>query len=176
MTEPYYFEIPIYRCNQDTHTKEMESQLKEYTNEEIKEVAPESYQHWINYFHRSMWYPWKFNEAIGWICLYIFGSQIRGDYFLITSKRIGKGTRNKRFKFYGKAFEHSLPRNLSSSEIYQEITIALNMLKKNRPFKNRYLDLSSFETIGQFVDWVSLVDKLNSFKYPRNYQPDCKKN
>lgn len=168
MIEPYYFEIPIYRCDLGTHTKEMKAKEKEFTIEEYKDSAPISYQNMIDHFHRDIWYPWKYNEVIGWICLYIMGTQIRGDYYFTSAKRIGKGIRKKRFNYYGKAFEHSLTRNLSSNEIYQEIINELEHLNKNnKSFKNRHIDLKSFKIIGEFVDWKLLVDKLNSFKYPR---------
>jgi hypothetical protein len=169
MIEPYYFEIPIYRCNQDTHIKEMKANEAEFTVEEYKESAPKSYQNLINIFHRAIGYPWKYNEVIGWICLYIMGNQIRGDYYFISARRIGKGIRKKRFNYCGKAFEHYLPKNLSSSEIFQEIVKELERLNKNeKPFRNRHIDLKSFKIIGEFVDWKLLVDKLNSFKYPKN--------
>lgn len=61
------------------------------------------------------------------------------------------------------------PKNLSSSEIFQEIVKELERLNKNEmPFRNRHIDLKSFKIIGEFVDWKLLVDKLNSFKYPKN--------
>ena len=168
MIEQYYFEIPVYRCDPDTHTKEMKIKEKEFTVEEYKETAPISYQNILNHFHHTICYPWKYNEVIGWICLYIMGTQIRGDYYFTSAKRIGKGIRKKKFIYFGKAFEHSLPRNLSSDEIYQELIDVLERINKNeRPFKNRYIDLDSLKTIGEFVNWEKLVDKLNSFKNPR---------
>lgn len=169
MLEPYYFEIPIYRCDRETHTKEMEIKESEYGVEEFKEVAPISYQNRINYFHRDVWYPWRFNEIVGWICLYIMGNQIRGEYYFITSQRIGKEIRKKRFLYYGKVFEKSLPSNLPSNEIFQLIIGEIERVNKNdKPFKGRHIDLKAFRTIGEFVDWKLLVDKLNSFKNPKN--------
>lgn len=168
MMEPYFFEIPIYRCDQKTHTKEMELLEKEWVKDEYKDYAPESYQGIYNYFHQSIWYSWRYNEIVGWISLYILGSQIRGDYIFITAKRIGKGIRKKRFRIYGKAFEHTLHRNLTSQEIFDEILSQLKkLMKSDNVLKKRYLDLSSFLALGQYVDWMDLVDKLNSYKYPR---------
>ena len=164
MVEPYYFEIPVYRCKIEKHTMEMKKRESEFDNHEIKETAPISYQNLKNHFHKTIWYPWRYNEVIGWVCLYILGNQIRADYYFITAKRIGKGIRKKRFQYFGKAFEHSLSRNLSSKEIFQEIINQLENLTKNEfPFKGRYIDISTFKTMGEFVDWKSLTKKLNSF-------------
>lgn len=70
MVDPYYFEIPVYRCDLDTHTKEMKIKEKGFKIEEYKQTLPESYQIILNHFHRDIWYAWKYNEVIGWICLY----------------------------------------------------------------------------------------------------------
>ena len=145
----------------------MKSKENQYTIEEYRETAPDSYQNMINYFHSTIWYPWKYNEIIGWLCLYILGTQFRGEYYFTTSNRIGKGIRKKKFKYSGKAFEHSLTRTTSSNEIFEEILRVLERVNKNEiPFKNRYFDLRTFKTIGKFVNWKNLIDKLNSFKYP----------
>lgn len=169
MIESCFFEIPVYRCNQDTHAKEMKNKEIEYTIEEYKETAPSSYQNMINYFNDTIWYPWKYNEIIGWIYLYVMGTQLRGEYYFTTAKRIGKGINKKKFKYCGKAFEHSLTCTDSSNEIFKEILTVLEKVNKNEtPFKKRYLDLRTFKTVGEFVDWKNLVEKLNSFKYPKN--------
>jgi hypothetical protein len=164
MLEPYFFEIPIYRCDPDTHTKEMSDKEIEFTREEWKDTAPISYQNMINHFHESVWYPWKFNEVIGWLCLYIMGSQVRGEYYFDTAKRINKGIRIKKFKYVGKAFEHSLKFSLTSQEIFNEIILELEKLNfRRKPLKKRYIDLETFKTVGQFIDWKTLTEKLNSF-------------
>lgn len=168
MVDPYYFEIPVYRCDLETHTKEMKVKEEGFEIDEYKLTAPESYRNLLNHFHRVIWYPWKYNEIIGWVCLYILGNQIRADYYFITSQRIGKGIRKKKFVHSGKAFEHSLERRLSSNEILKEILIKLDGLNKEAPFKNRYIDIESFKIIGEFLAWEKLVDKLNSFKYPKS--------
>jgi len=153
----------------NTHREEMKIIEKKYTVDEYKEMAPESYHNMINYFNSSIWYSWKYNEIIGWICLKVMGSQIRGDYYFIVKKRIGKGIKKKRFINLGKAFEYFLSNNLSSTEIFKEIISKLELLNKNeRPFKNRYIDLETFKTIGKFVDWKLLVNTINSFDYPKS--------
>jgi hypothetical protein len=164
MNEPYYFEIPIYRCNDSTHIEEMKILKNKYKKVDFKEIAPVSNQNLKNHIENIVCYPWRYNEIIGYICLYIMGNQIRGNYYFITSKRIGKGIRKKRFDNYGKAFEYSLTDNLSSDEIFKEIINQLKILNKfDKKFKKRYLDLDAFKTIGEFVDWKNLVTKLNVF-------------
>lgn len=168
MIEPHFFEIPIYRCDIDTHTSEMEAMKKKYVNPDWEETAPESYQNMIYYFERDKWYPWRYNEVIGWICLYIFGNQVRGDLWFEDSKRIGKGVRKKKFIYYGKAFEVSIYKDWTSEQIFNKIIDQLEALKRSdTTFKKRHIDVKAFKIIGEFVDWKALVDELNSFKYPR---------
>ena len=165
MSEPYYFEIPVYRCSIKTHTAEMKSKEREFTHDEWKEVAPESYQNSINYFDRTIWYPWRYNEIIGWIRLYVMGNQIRGEYYFDASGRIRKGIRKKKYVYCGKAFEHHLFGDMTSQEIFNEIISVLEKINKNeKPFKKRYIDLTTFKTIGEFVDWKMLIDNLGAFK------------
>jgi len=151
MNEPIFFEIPIYRCSRKVHSIEMKK-------EEQKWASPEN-------FHRFRWYAWKYNEIVGYLNLFIFGSQFRIDIWFIDKKRINKGIIRKNFKFLGKESEIGIPKNKSSNEIFE--FIIENLVKLNRSnFKKYHFDLKTFNVIGQFVDWVELATKLNSFSYP----------
>lgn len=156
MTEPFFFEVPIYRC--DPHKYEEEETMKrnkyfdQYYHEESISKSELS-----DIFMRIMWQPWEYNEVIGWIRLYIFGTQIRGEYYFITSKNIRQGLKNKRFEYYGKAFEYSIYDDMPNSEIHQGIIDDLEEQQNEKPLKNRHLDLRAFNTIAKFIDWKSLV-------------------
>lgn len=168
MTEPYFFEIPIYRCSQSTHTNEMKD-AEEKMVKEINHFNSKSHEERMrNHFHSDKWYPWRYNEVIGWLCLYIMGSQFRGEIWFESSKRINKGVRKKKFLWMGKAFEHNIQNQTNSDEIYSEFIQILEELNLNdKFFKKRHLDLNVFKVTGRFINWVELIDKLNSFKYGR---------
>jgi len=68
-------------------------------------------------------------------------------------------------KTVGQPLEKSIPKNLSSSEIFELMTKAIVECNQ-RDFKRFHIDLSAFSVIGTFVDWKELTTKLNSFVYP----------
>lgn len=165
MNQPYFFEIPIYRCDPQTHENEMEKNRKKYVNEDSKDIAPHSFQNMQNFFSEDIRYDWRYNEIIGWLCLYILGTQVRGDYYFVSAKKINKGILKKKFKIMYKAFELSLDKTLTSQEIFNEILSEIEYINLNvNPFKKRYFDIETFKVIGQFIDWKYLTQKLSSFR------------
>jgi len=148
MNEPIFFEIPIYRCSKKAHGIEMKK-------EEQKWASPDN-------FHRFSWYAWKYNEIIGYLNLYIFGSQLRIDIWFVDKQRFNKGILKKKFKLHGKGFEKAIPKNKPSNEIFEFIIENIMQLYKN-DFKRYHFDFRTFKVIGQFVNWVELTSKLDSF-------------
>lgn len=165
MTEPIFFEIPIYRCSLDSHTDEMKAQESNINMMVPKETSPESNQAMLDNFHNSIWYAWKYNEIVGYLNLFIFGTQFRVDIWFINKRRINKGIVKKRFIYSGKAMEKAISSKKPSIEIFHFVIEQLENLNK-RDYRKYTFDLTTFKTVGVFIDWVHLVDKLNSFKYP----------
>jgi hypothetical protein len=151
MNEPYFFEVPIYHCSKKLHNEAMKK-------EEQKWASPDNFQ-------RFKWYAWKYNDIIGYLNLYIMGTQFRSDIWLIDKQRINKGIIKKKFILHGKILEKMVPLNRSSTEIFEFIINSLTELNK-RDYKKYHFDLSTFKVAGQFVDWIELTKKLNSFAYP----------
>jgi len=166
--EPYYFEIPVYRNSMNDYLKETTTKKnKILTDFYAYNRAETSSERILDIFHKVLWHPYQYNEVIGWICLYIMGNQVRGDYYFISSKKIRQNIKRKRFEYVGKAFEHTLKPHLTNEEIYNAILLELEKIKKNKPFLKRHIDLNAFNTIAEFIDWQKLVEKLNSFVHPR---------
>lgn len=171
--EKYFFEIPIYRCAPEKHSAEMddlhEKTTRSFDNQEA--ILPDyDYSHLIQARFLRQHYLYEYNETIGWIRLYIFGTQIRGRYYFESDpknpefykKRIAKGIRKKRFIDCDKAFELSINRELKSDEIFRELVQELERLNKNEsPFTKRYFDLQQLKNIGQFIEWRKLVNNLD---------------
>ena len=130
-----------------------------------KELYPESHQSILNNFHSSLWYTWQYNEIIGYLNLYIMGSQFRADVFMVDKKRYNKGITKKKYKYFGKTLERHIPRNTSSENIFNFIIEELMNLNR-REYKNFFFDLKTFKVIGNFINWRELVERLNSYKYP----------
>jgi hypothetical protein len=171
--ENYFFELPIYRCSEEKYLEEME-QLRRRINSEVPDVKgyeKETEETKIYLFHRQS-YNYNYNEVIGWLKLYVFGNQIRGEYHFEcdpndkrrTKKRIDKGIRKKQFEYFGKAFESSFYKHESSEQIFETIIEEIEYLMKNEtPFKGKVIDITKFEQIGKFVDWRRLLIELNPF-------------
>jgi len=95
MQESIFFEIPIYRCSKSVHTNFMEKR-KNQINESIpRNLYPESNMARVSLFNDSEWYPWRYNEIVGYLNLYIFGSQFRIDLWRVDKKRFNKGITKK---------------------------------------------------------------------------------
>jgi hypothetical protein len=65
MTEPIFFEIPIYRCTLSSHNKYMTAEEQKVAPVENKEKVLDSYNSSYYYFHKEKWYSWKYNEIVG---------------------------------------------------------------------------------------------------------------
>jgi len=167
--EPYFFEIPVYRCDQKAHHKELKLLDSKFINQVNGPISPEKKKSLLETYQYHIHYTWSYNEVIGWICLYIMGHQVRGDYYFDSAKRMNKGIRKKKYKYYGKAFEKTMNRNMNSNEIYDSILEVFKFLEKDvRKLKNRYIDLDKFKVVGKFIDWKKLMFELNRFNHIDN--------
>ena len=96
------FDIPIYRCSEGKYGKEFSETERRYMQQFDRETAPISYAKIKSQFMETYWYPWKFNEIVGYIHLHVEHSpkirvKIDGDLFYVKAKRIVKGGKGKIF-------------------------------------------------------------------------------
>ena len=156
----YFFDIPVYRLSQEEYSANLsryiETNLNNPTMLEFFNEHPERLIQYEDFYSREYGGMWEYNEIIGQIKLYILGSQIRGEYYSVDAKRIVK-TRKKRFKFISYKIEPELELPLLEDNIaiYKTILTYIDSCKKN--LKNRFVDSSRFETVGQHIDWKALI-------------------
>ncbi len=156
--EKYLVDIPIYRCSVEKHTQELDEAKKKRLQYLIDLHGPKvknsnSYE-WIgNDFDRRSWYPWRYNEVIGWIRIYALGDQARGELWFTNAKRIRSDLKNKKIFYIGKAFEMAVFKSQSSKDIFNAICEELVLQEKVAPIKGRYLDKDMFYRIGKFINW-----------------------
>jgi len=163
--ETYFFDIPIYWCEvasfnakYDQKLKSYEEKAKEYLSAKGLEFKPNEEDRrrtHIILWARSMC-PWRFNQIVGWIRVYRFGNQLRGEYWLIKAKRFGWQLRKRQFIPRGKAFEMCPNKEESAEEIFKRMI--QNLRTFNKELRGRVIDLESFENLGRYVDWRRLVD------------------
>jgi hypothetical protein len=98
---------------------------------------------------------WRYNEIIGYVRLHFLGSQIRGEYYGVGSKRIVR-TRKKilEYKTWKLAPEIDIPSNSTNKQIFELVIKYVNSCRKE--LKKRYIDSELLEIIGQYVDWRRL--------------------
>jgi len=159
-----FFEIPIYRCAVHQHTDETDREREQYIKKALRygpqdeNIRKQIRETAINHYNSENWYSWRYNEAIGCICLCRVGTQIGGELWWVRAKRIRRGLVRKRFYYtMRKLIDLSFCREDSSDKIYDTISHSLDELSKKRAFKKRYLDLQAFRTVGPFVNWRRLL-------------------
>jgi hypothetical protein len=156
--ERYFFEIPIYRCPIDRHTKEMEKDKLDWLepSQEVKNSHPEYFCHAKRFWESHRWYPWRYNEVIGWLRLFVFGSQIRGELWYTKAKCILPKPKKLMFS-RGDVFLRGFHPRQTDTEILTELTAELVKFQKSKRLKGRFLDLECFFSIAPSVRWRKLL-------------------
>ena len=161
MIEKYVFDIPIYRCTIEKHARELQEEKKKFLSPLFKYgpeiVHSQSYAFQQNYFDREKWYPWYFNEIVGWIRLFTLEDQIKGELWFVKAQRIRKGLKKKRMYYVGEAFRLWRFPKKSSTQIYEKLCSILDRVRTEKPLKGRYVDMELFHSIGPHVDWKKLL-------------------
>lgn len=160
------FEIPIYRITKDEFYKETEKKKNQLENE-LPKLSEKTVNNLLNLYK----YPYKYNEVVGYIELYVCGTQIRADYWYCTvpgqkrhKKRLNRGITKKEFFWFGKKLEIGINQSLSNDEIFKLIIDSLKNLNRQGIFQKRYFDIEQLLTIGKYIDWKGLIkDKEVNF-------------
>jgi GNAT superfamily N-acetyltransferase len=111
-----------------------------------------------DFFDRAKWYPWRYNEIVGYIRLVTRRSEIVGELFLRDAKRLA-GRPTARFLYKGDLFLVYVRPEWTNAQILQQIHEELiAFLRSDRTLRRRVLDTEVLLSIGPFVDWRGLVD------------------
>lgn len=156
------FEVPIYRCSLDEHTKFIDREREQYMAyigaDPVK--TPESHASAIRAFEAERWYSWRYNEVVGWVRVYALGSQVRGELWFVSAKRLLPRGQN-RFVYQGKAFELHPDLTLSDEAIASEVIDEFRALQRERAFHRRYIDFECLARVAPFVRWRELLARSN---------------
>jgi hypothetical protein len=163
----FFYDLPIYRVSSERFDQDWEKYLQDSLyiwKDEPKERIDEFYKRNPDLkikFTQDAWKmfggPWRYNEIIGYIRLHFLGDQIRGEYWLVKTKRITK-TRKKIIDFLSHKVvpEKTIPRDATNSEIYELVMAYIGETKKY--LRKWYVDSENIEKIGKFIDWKSLIN------------------
>lgn len=112
-----------------------------------REESPETYR--IAEQHAETIQPWIFNQIVGWLRLYVIGTSIKAEYYII---------KDKQFSYQGRAFELNPKNSDSSTNIYENIRNKIMKINSEKPFKGHYIDIEKFCNIGPYVNWRAVLN------------------
>jgi hypothetical protein len=161
-------DIPVYRCTEKMHAIETEKQRERWLKGFDQNTVPRTYALVERRFEREYAYPWKFNEIVGYVCLYREGEfHVKGNLHYVRAKRIVKGVKS-RIYYHCKIFEHRASPKQTSRAIYEDLLFGLERLTKRKPLQQRYLDLEAFRKFGPLMDWRQLMTDgcISSLTFP----------
>ncbi|OGR26867.1 MAG: hypothetical protein A2139_03210 [Desulfobacca sp. RBG_16_60_12] len=162
----FFFDVPVYRVPEEKYYREMNEYIERnmfpgpaehndsmrvfYSREPEQEVSHR--EHLREQFGGA----WNYNEIIGYIRLHFLGNQIRGEYWGVKAKRQVR-TRKKIFKYmtWKIAPEINIPNKADNEEIFKLILDYLTRCSKE--LRGRHIDTTILKSIGQYVDWKSLL-------------------
>ena len=161
--ERYFFDIAIYRTSREQFDKKYDSEKRRYLDKLQKlssfasnPVTDDTRIHDEQHFWENYGCPWQFNQVVGWIRLYILGSQLRGNLCMMKGKRLHRKSHNQ-IKRTGKVFEVDIFPDESSIQIRTRLEQELKRLQKVLYKKKRFLNLECFQNLAPCIDWRKLM-------------------
>ncbi|MEE9457324.1 MAG: hypothetical protein V3W11_09280 [bacterium] len=177
----HFFDIPIYRCSEDVFRAEYETSKNNYIDsvtDSVENLDPSLIEYVARRFEMREWYPWQYNDIIGWLDLYAYidEKRVRIGAFIsfVDNLKIRRTNRRRIFKLSGirkdgskkfrspVVFEVELTEPYSNKKIFEAVAAELEKLKVRKELRSRYVELDKFLKIGRFVDWVSFFDLLEA--------------
>lgn len=159
-----FFDIPVYRLAQGEYEAEQKAFIQQQISEggaafeEVCRRDQKQIKFWETHFLEIYGGGWRFNEIIGFIRLHFFFTQIRGEYWRVTAKKITR-TRKKLFAFFDPkvTFEEEVPTGSTNAKIFALIQKYLARAQSERHLKKFYIDKSVFENVGPHIDWNGMM-------------------
>tara|TARA_B100001063_G_C16772156_1_gene562443 strand:- start:780 stop:1295 length:516 start_codon:yes stop_codon:yes gene_type:complete len=160
--------IPVYRIERGKYNKQKdlfsEKVMFGGPDGKFKRAYAKSDRNWyFNFkYHLDEKFggSWEYNEIIGYLEIYILGNQVRAQYWQDNKKRIVK-TRKKQFVFKTHKLvpEVSFDRSLTNEDIFDVINECISDCKQE--LKGRYLDTSTLDRLGPYINWKELIKNEN---------------
>jgi hypothetical protein len=158
------FEIAVYRKSPQELSAEYASALRKHLqslepNYPIIPIENAEYQG-LRFIRNQFWEkygePYPYNQAIGWVVLFVKRDQILAECY-VTNKRLTRNSRRQRVKAQGRCFSIPLAGKETTKQIVAEITRELDLLSADSSFKGRYVDTKAFMKLAPYINWKRLV-------------------
>lgn len=157
-------DIPIYRCSLECHKADMESRKERFASSfrGNDEVARRKRKELREYFDKAMWYPWRYNEVIGYIRVSTRRSEIVGELFLRDAKRIGRRP-TARFCYRGEPIFFHIGQEWSGEQIAERLRSSITAFQgRDKRLRKRFIDTGILSDISPYLDWRGLVDETET--------------
>lgn len=171
MEHIYFYDVPVYRLPREQYYNARDDFVENALcpadtpqSELVRGMAirdPNRFAAWRSHLEQSYGGCWEFNEIIGYIRLHFLGTQVRGEYFGLSKKRIVR-TRKKLFehKSWKLAPEVSIRAPKGNEEIIAAVHEYIEDCRRELP--RRYIDASILEAVAPYIDWAGLLHANNS--------------
>lgn len=162
----YFYDMPVYRLARDKYYSERDAHVDAVVYQigtSAEGVLPEQERKDSNahigirgHLEASYGGCWEFNEITAYIRLHFFGTQVRGEYFASTKKRLVR-TRNRTLEWrtWKLAPEVDIEKPQDSESILGAVRQYIAACKAELP--RRFIDDHTFEVIAPHVNWSSLL-------------------
>ena len=165
--DKFFMVLPVYRLENRKYYDQMQEFIDKELNtknayqEKLAAEQPELQA--AHESHLRNWYggAWEFNEIIGFIKLYFYGTQIRGEYWAVKAKKIVKSRK--------KQFEYKTHKLFMELEIWDQsnsgirVTVEEYILGCKKERKNRHIDTREFEKLSPHINWRTLYNENRQF-------------
>jgi len=156
----HFLEIPIYRISQVEFAKQYDRDVTKHVELLVNETPLSSDQidKIRGIYAKEYGGPWQYNQAVGWLRLFVLGSQIRGDLWMSSRERYMRRSTRDFGPLVGDYFNVPCSRTQSSAEIRDAVESEL--LEFERSYRNGrlVLDLECFHELADHIDWRNLLN------------------
>lgn len=162
MLDTLLFEIPVYRCSSKQKSEEDKRELEKLTLEfggagaRSKEEFLSAKSRAEMYVSSKRWRPYNYNDVVGWIRLYIYGTQLRYDLYWVNKKRISKRMKNPTFFVVRHMMTIPVGHSRDSTEIFSRLMSWIEAASKKGILKKRFVDTAALRAIGPNLNWSRL--------------------
>lgn len=162
-----FFELPIYFEPKDTYDERFSRLLEARAQEAWQRTAdPRKDLDWHrrrverSYSLCLARYggEWAYNQICGFLGIYPLGDQLRGTTWYSQNKLVRRTTARKDIREHKQAFELTVYPSQDSREIFMALLAKIQWLRRQPPYKRRFLDTRPLELAGRFLDWRRLMD------------------
>lgn len=153
------FDIGIYRTTLEKFNYEYEK------SKESKDGIDQTLWNYIdriNYIKDIDWYPWFYNDIIGYIRIMATPSEIEGTLFIGNYIKPRRSFKPKKIRYLKTLFHVSYSKYSNNEEFSNLMNNEImNSIHKAPILKNRHIDIEAFECFSQFYDWGKLISLKN---------------